>query len=380
MGWIVNSCGDFNNALDHNAEFCLCVLAVAICILLHSFWVHGWNFKRVRLIVDIGCLGAIVTCIGTYIGIAYPTQYNIAFGIDLLGYGVGNSTIVVCDALMTYSRHKVLRSDYFRYQDQFVYTYIFLLLFGMSFPYYSIVPFAFNCADAEVLGALNICLWYILVPAVTLYNVYFTQCFLSTIVSFYRSKLERHPSLLILAFKSLIHCCISISANYWQSFTSLTNPIQGEMGFTIMILVTIHVMFNSNWDLFDIMDKMRAPSKNQVEVYDFMDGVKYENLDMIPRNKQESSLVAIQGSSNNDTNMVEVASKEQHEVVRNLEAGVASSGSNKSIQHDHQISNAISVSGVINPVHGRHPLQQIDGHITRGDGEAIVVARNYGFM
>ena len=143
-----------------------------------------------------------------WVGIVYPRQYNIAFGIDLFGYGIGNSTMIVCDALMTYSRHKVLQKDFFLWQDQCVYAYIFIFLVVMSFPFYTFVPFAFNCADANVLDTLNICLWYILIPATTLYNVYFTQCFIVTIFSFYRSELERHPSLLILAFKSLIHCLI----------------------------------------------------------------------------------------------------------------------------------------------------------------------------
>ena len=102
------------------------------------------------------------------IGISFPRQFNIAIGIDFFGYGIGNSMIVVCDALMTYSRHKVLRKDYFWFQDFCVYTYIVLLLVGMSFPFYSFVPFGYDCADAKVLNVLNICLWYIFVPAVTL--------------------------------------------------------------------------------------------------------------------------------------------------------------------------------------------------------------------
>ena len=145
----------------------------------------------------------------------------------------------------------------------------------MSFPFYSVVPFAASCG-VEVLEAINICLWYVLVPTLTLYNVFFTQSFLMTLLNFYRSKIERHPSLRILAIKSLIHCCVrsvnfahdcsivliflsvsyfvlciyisylvigyrflsvivllllsySIAATYWQCFTSLLNPIQGMM-------------------------------------------------------------------------------------------------------------------------------------------------------
>ena len=138
---------------------------------------------------------------------------------------------------------------------------------------------------------------------------------------------------------------------------------------------------------------MHAPSKNQVDPYDFMDGVKYENLDCSPRlkhggggdvNHPHHHIIAIQVSSSNDNNNHVDDEHASNVVVSNIEAGggsVSNVGSNKSIPHDHQI----SAPSNVNPVHANpkvhiHQQQSVDGQKNRGDGEALVVARNYGFM
>ena len=140
-----------------------------------------------------------------------------------------------------------------------------------------------------------------------------------------------------------------------------------------MLTVTIHVLFNSSWDIFEILDSIYKPGKNQVDPYDFLDCNENERPKKVPlrKLKPKSPKIPNMVPSTNDTNIELGVSS------NTVDGGVGqSSGSDKSNLHDLEVGGSSAVSG-FNPerVHvaeGQGPA--------RGDGEAIAVARNYGFM
>jgi hypothetical protein len=143
----------------------------------------------------------------------YSTQLNIALGADLFAYGICSTIISLLDLLITYSRYKMLSLPMCPHEDIVVGAYVFLLIVCTTLPFYTLVPLfvAENDNDGPGLEALNSCLYYIYAPAVTLFNATFAGWFWVRIIGWRVSsvgKMEQHPRMLVLAYKSAVHAVI----------------------------------------------------------------------------------------------------------------------------------------------------------------------------
>ena len=130
-----------------------------------------------------------------------------------------------------------------------------------------------------------------------------------------------------------------------------------------MLTVTIHVLFNSSWDLFDFIEWIRKPAKGQVDPYDFMEGVKYEDPHHAPRHKPGA----------HPQNILIAMSAHQDDV--DVEDGIAVASSKSQAQDLHVLDPSEVQHGHTARTEG---AAEVGGG--RGAGEAMVVARNYGFM
>jgi hypothetical protein len=96
----------------------------------------------------------------------------------------------------------------FPHQDVIVAVYVFLLCVCTTLPFYSIIPVFKDVNRGPGLVALNTCLYYFYAPAITVFNATFAGYFYIKIGGWRLSgvgKLEQHPKMLVLAYKSAIH-------------------------------------------------------------------------------------------------------------------------------------------------------------------------------
>ena len=143
------------------------------------------------------------------VGNKNPTTWNVTIGADLIGYGICNTVIAVCDSVITFTRYKLLLS---RKNDLMLNlmagVYIFALLVCTSLPFYTIVPIFINVSDGVGLGALNICAQYIFAPAFALFNFYFSILFMKKIKDIQVEGIAGKSKLTELAKKSVVHSVI----------------------------------------------------------------------------------------------------------------------------------------------------------------------------
>jgi hypothetical protein len=78
-----------------------------ICVL-HSFWLHGWNFFPTRVAADVACLATVVACVCN--GVAYlgvSDVWRIVLD-NIVCHGICIWVIFLTDAIVSYQRWYVL--------------------------------------------------------------------------------------------------------------------------------------------------------------------------------------------------------------------------------------------------------------------------------
>ena len=152
----------------------------------------------------------------------YPSQLNIAIGADLLAQGVCSTIIGIADTVITYTRYKLLvERKSFVTMDIFVGIYMFLFLIASTLPFYTVLPLFEDTNDGPGLEALSMCLYYVYSPGFALFNLTFSFVFLKKIFTFGSTKVECHPKLLKLAYKSAFH-----SFTRYPFFIICCNPLR----------------------------------------------------------------------------------------------------------------------------------------------------------
>lgn len=185
----------------------------------------------------------------------YQTQYNVAIGADLFAMGFCSSIIAVLDLFITYSRYTMLTTaSFIPYQDVVVAMYIFLLVVCTTLPYMTFVPIFVDVNNGPGLEALNINLYYIFAPAISLFNTVFAGYFYVHIVGWRFSaahKVEAHPKMLVLAYKAATHAVTSTTVTIYMAASSMHNPIQAQLVYSVVMTAAIHLLFNWNVNILE---------------------------------------------------------------------------------------------------------------------------------
>jgi hypothetical protein len=223
-------------------------IAVTVLILIHSAFCHKTKYNSVRVQTELASIAALIVgilfLILKYDGSASST--TDAFLFDFLYTGLFPLVIQLCDNYMFYSRLKAVTRVRI-WKQRLIHLYIFLILSATWFPIYSIVPFFYDTNDADFVYyyfiTLSIQVW-----GTVAFNFYFTFEFSMILRSISTGKASQTEALkrismlrAIISFKSIIHCITSSLA----SLIYLYLPRVGNPVYVIMIVFTMHVLFNS---------------------------------------------------------------------------------------------------------------------------------------
>lgn len=208
--WINNQLISLRNNKNHNREFSFAVAVLGLIVLIHSWYLNGKSKNRVRVMTDMVGISCIIAGAGVFWStIDEVTQTSIAFGCDLMSYGIAGTVVAMVDVMVTYSRLQLLTKPLFKHQDLAAGIYIFLLVVMTNISFYTWTPFFLDDNAAIGIYYLNIFLFYVFTPAIILFNCGLGFWFFYRIVGFRFSKkssrLEQHPKMLMLAYKSCVH-------------------------------------------------------------------------------------------------------------------------------------------------------------------------------
>jgi hypothetical protein len=148
-----------------------------------------------------------------FAGNMFPTSISVAVGADLLAQGVCSSAINLVDTFVTYTRFRLVcgQLEFMPKQDAVVCVYVFVFVICTSLPFYTIVPMFLNLTEWYGLNILNICLYYVYVPGICVFNIVFGLLFMGRLWGFSGvgfGKQEQHPKIMELAYNGMIHSVV----------------------------------------------------------------------------------------------------------------------------------------------------------------------------
>jgi hypothetical protein len=205
--WWDNQFVSLRNNTAHNREFSLALAILGLLVLLHSIYLHGRSFNRVRILTDSVAASCVLAGAGIFWSTVVVNQLTIAVGCDLFLYGIAGSVTGAVDVLVTYSRFQLLSRPVFKYQDACVGVYVLLLIITSNLSFYTWTPIFAN-DNTTAVNYVNIFLYYVFCPAIIVFNGVFGIWFFIRAVGYNNGKIvpiEQHPKMVVLGYKSLFH-------------------------------------------------------------------------------------------------------------------------------------------------------------------------------
>ena len=79
MGWVNNSLGYYNNSADNNNSLAIITIVCSGLVLVHSIYLHKFEFKTVRMLTDSCCVASIGMALGVYISKIFRITVLLVF-------------------------------------------------------------------------------------------------------------------------------------------------------------------------------------------------------------------------------------------------------------------------------------------------------------
>lgn len=173
--WSTDNSTYFNSAVAS--------IILGVLVILHSFYLHRYKFKAVRIAVDICAVGTILTGIFMLLALHNDDPYYFVIFIDFgLEFIAGTMTQLPDNFifLLGYLNSKKKKQSAWILRLTILYAVVVLYLTWI--PSYTIYPFFFNCNSADYFQYFTtIGQSYIFSYGGLLYNVVFTVYFVKVL-------------------------------------------------------------------------------------------------------------------------------------------------------------------------------------------------------
>lgn len=235
--WIENSLA---YDVDVTSTVYLVMTSIVICasfiILVHSNQMHcGTKYSSTRFQTDLSALCALSSGILFLICYSSPTPSKVAIMYDLLGNGLLNLTILLCDSYMFYSRLcAVIKLP--KWKRTLVHIYIWTLMALSWFPVYILMAIFVNTNDPVYKRSYYISTTLVS-AAILLYNFLITIEFTKILLDAYIPAIARSKTsyldgevpkscqkIRVVAIKSIGHCLTSCTGVLCYSFVPVYGP------------------------------------------------------------------------------------------------------------------------------------------------------------
>jgi hypothetical protein len=163
------------------------LLIISALVLVHSYFIHGRKYCSIRISTDVAASAGLLSGISLLVYIRYPTPANTAAVYNFFYNGLFTVLIQLSDNYMFYTRLLAV-TKVPRWKRIAINAFIWLVLTFTWLPYYTILPFFYDCNSTEAISVYSITL-QIEAWSIVVYNFYFTLEFSNVLyMTFFASR------------------------------------------------------------------------------------------------------------------------------------------------------------------------------------------------
>ena len=257
-GWILNSVV-FLVADGPFVTVMYCLLALGIIIFLHSWYINGTKYRRVRICTDVAAITTVIQ-MACYLGFGKYCPATLdeplvkisgggcsyessAIVLNVVSLSIAGCLNQICDNYIVFNRYAVIVQQVSFRHKYFASIYVVFFLYLSWWPFYTLVPFFINLNSVEALLLIYYCAVYMLFVPYVLYNLFYTALVIKKLKEFMKHSTiskGRKQSLEIIVIKAVIHNFISAGGIAAYSFW----PVYGLAVYNTCTMVSLHFLFN----------------------------------------------------------------------------------------------------------------------------------------
>lgn len=173
--WIENSLGPdiVDIATDEFVHLNYAVIGLSSFILIHSLYLHRFNWSTVRICNDVASVSVLAMCILYLQCVNTCSVFQSAMIIDVGVNAVFSSLVQAADNYMTFKRYDVVVGEASVRHRVLALLYVVLNLYGCWWPFYTIIPFARNMNNDDSVLLLTDFQLYWNFPTYVAYDLFY---------------------------------------------------------------------------------------------------------------------------------------------------------------------------------------------------------------
>lgn len=218
-------------------------LGTSIFILFHSFLLHSFKFKKVRILSDTAATSLLATSTLS-LAMLYTTPPNQEVAVVFFINGIFSIPIRLANNAIFYLSFIAIANKTPKQHRYLLFAYIFSVLFLTWIPQVSILPFFVSATYTgyQIYNtiSLNIFTW-----GTFLFNAYMVKDFITMIRQLFKEKNNAvSEQAKVIAIKSIIHCCTTNAAVLILKYALQDQLTLVLFVYHIILAAMMHFLFN----------------------------------------------------------------------------------------------------------------------------------------